>query len=55
MATIVIPLNQHHTEKGTFTASWRSFHKPMKDAEELEPTWHTEGGRLLCKHRMTPV
>ena len=34
MATIVIPLNQHHAEKGTFAASWRSFHKSMNHAGE---------------------
>ena len=55
MATIVIPLNQHHVEKGTIMASWHNFHKSMKHAEELEPTWHTEDGRLLGKHQMTPV
>ena len=55
MATIMIPFNQHHVEKGTITASWHNFHKSMNHAEELEPTWHTEGGRLLGKHHMTPV
>ena len=55
MATIVIPPNRHHAKIGAIMASWRSFHKSMNHAEELEPTWHTEGGRLLCKHRMTLV
>ena len=55
MATIVIPFNQHHVEKGTITASWHNFYKSMNHAEELQPTWHTEGGRLHGKHHMTPL
>ena len=51
MATIVIPLQK----KEHFTASWHSFHKSMNHAEELKPTWHTEGGRLLCRDHMTPL
>ena len=50
MATIVIPLDEHHAQKGTFAASWRSFHKSINHAEEFGPTWHTEGGALRASH-----